>query len=243
MSFFQDDIEHLKKAIKFFNSLTNERKAYLVANIITPNAYTKDELAHLRPFLQAIQFDVLSHSELEVAQKIFELGMDETYSKLFVTNVIKQAPTYEYHLNLLSQIDDKLFEQSFSSIINDVYVQLKLREEILTKHNLSQEQFNAIVSSFNLTMTNFLRKTTSEKLIKDKLQSCGFSIVKIDTYLNTLKVNAEFAREMLVFSNIQDTFLSIAELKEQNNVILQTLREILKILRESQSPSKQNPYS
>lgn len=243
MSFFHDDVEILKKAIGYFNSLKEERKAYLVANIITPNAYTKEELEYLRPFLLAIQYDVVNHSEFEVAKKIFELGMDETYSQLFVKNIIKQAPTWEYHLNVLSQINSELFEEQFANIIHDMYVKQEPTPNIIQKYNLTQEQFNSILLGFNITVNSYLRRDTSENYLEQKLLERGFNKKNMEIFMNTLKINSEHARKILTFQSVQDSVNGVVEIREQNKAILETLREILKILRDSQAGSKQNPYT
>jgi hypothetical protein len=242
MSFFHDNIEILKKAIEYFNSLKEERKAFLVANIITANAYTQEELDFLRPFLQAIQLDIVNHSEFEIAQKIFQLGMDETYSQLFVKNIVKQAPTWEYHLNVLSQIDKKVFEEKFTNIIHDLYIKQDPSDEIMTKYNLTLEQFNAVLFGFNITMNSFLRQDMSENYIKQQLKTRGFSDTTAEVFMNTLKIHSDHARKVISFQSTQDSLNGIVEIKEQNKTILETLREILKILRDAQT-SRQNPYS
>lgn len=237
MSVFQDDVEKIKKAIEYFNSLKEERKAFLVSNITTPNAYTSEELDYLKPLLEAIQNDISSHNESTIGNKLFELGMNETYAILFVKNVIKDAPTFQYQLKIISQIKDEQFKELLPNFVKSLWVQRLPIPEVSKKYNLANDQLNALLNVFRNIMNEFLRRDSSEETITKKLSDGGFSKDKLDVFLNTLKINSEIWRNMLVFSNSQDAFFGVQELKQQNQTILETLKEILQILREFKNPT------
>ncbi|MCY4489915.1 MAG: hypothetical protein OXC46_00445 [Thaumarchaeota archaeon] len=51
-----------------------------------------------------------------IGNKLVELGMEETYARLVINNVKKQAPTLEYHLSQLERLSDDFFEKTLMGL-------------------------------------------------------------------------------------------------------------------------------
>ncbi len=121
MSLFQKDSSQLKKTIQFFNSLQSQQKALIVSELT--HVRTNPELLNqLSPLLEAIQNDISKYDETTMAQKLFDLGMEETYAKLLVNSMIKQAPTIEYDISVLAKLSDDVFKEKAPLIMNDIWV-------------------------------------------------------------------------------------------------------------------------
>lgn len=241
MSVFQKDISALKKSIEFFTSLKAERKAMIVANLSTIQL-SKEELEKLMPLFEAIQNDISNHDETSISNKLFELGMEKTYSLLFVKNIIEQAPTLEYRINLIAKMTDEDFKNKIPSIANEIWVENKEFEEVTKSHSITNQQLSATVDVFRTFMNGLSRGQYSEKQISDKCTKNGFSNEKVEVLLNALKTRSGFWRDMVNFSNNQDNFFELQKISAQNEEILKILREMLIIFRKNQAGTDQTHF-
>lgn len=231
MSLFDDDIDEITDAIAHFNSLSDQEKVTIVANFFKM-PYPSPKLERLYPLLTAISNDIGQRDETTISNRIFELGMAETYAVLFVKNTINNIPTLEYMLGVISKINDDSFTTNFPEIFKSMWIERMRVDEILEKFNLTKQQLDSILGSTRNLMSDYLRSNLSDLKIKDVCKKSGMSDSKVDTVLNTVKIYSEFWNRMLVFSNTQDTFFKSNEIKQQNIQILNILKEILVLLRE-----------
>lgn len=56
------------------------------------------------------------YTHMVIGNKLVELGMEETYARLVINNVKKQAPTLEYHLSQLERLSDDFFEKTLMEL-------------------------------------------------------------------------------------------------------------------------------
>jgi len=82
--------------------------------------------------LGAIQNDIAKYDETTMGQKLFELGMEETYAKLLVNSMIKQAPTVQYEISILAKMSDEDFKEKVPKIMNSMWIKQMTLDELLT---------------------------------------------------------------------------------------------------------------
>lgn len=238
MSSFRKDFEDkVKKSIKYFNSLPPEKQAFIVSNLLDLDELDEEKLESL---FFAISNDISNYDETTIANKLFDLGLDKTYATLFVKNMIEQLPTMKYRLQELEKFNDEEFKVKFPRIVNEMFVE-RTRPSILTKEqDITQQQLRAILGVARNLMNSLARSSTSEKKIIKVCEEAKLSQSKIDTLINTLKINSEYWRNMVVFSNTQDAYFLTQDIAQQNEMILHTLQEILKLLKGNDSSNTQH---
>ena len=194
----------------------------------------------LESLFLAISNDISNYDETTIANKLFDLGLDKTYATLFVKNMIEQMPTMKYHLQELEKFNDEEFKVKFPMIVKEMFVE-RTEPSILTKEqNMTQQQLRAISRLARNLMNHLARSSMSEKKITKACEEAKLSQSKIDTIINTLKINSEYWRNMLVFSNTQDVYFLTQDIAQQNEMIMRTLQEILKILKGDDGSNSQH---
>ena len=103
MSIFDDNDEDVKTSIHFFNQLSNEDKIRIVSNLNPNILQQKQQYTRLFPLLVKIQKDISKHDAIKIGNKLMDLGLDETYARLFVSNIKNHAPTEAYQLSPVRQ--------------------------------------------------------------------------------------------------------------------------------------------
>ncbi len=229
MSAFRKDYEiKLKESINYFNSLSAEKQAFTVSHLLELDENDDEKLSGL---FFAISNDISNYDETTISNKLFDLGLDKTYAVLFVQNIVEQAPTMQYQLQELSKFTDDDFETKFPIIVNEIWVERKNPQSLSKEQNITSQQLLIILNVTRTFMNNLARAVISEKKIIQICQEAKFSKSKIDVLVNTLKINSEFWKNMLIFSNTQDSFFSLQDVEQQNELILRTLQEILNLLK------------
>lgn len=242
MSFFDTNVDEIKQSIQFFNQLSRERQATIVSSPTQEDLYKDDEWKQMLPFLSAILNDISRYSQPQLTHQIVELGMEQTFAQLFVNNIIKDAPTLAYQITLLSKIDDDVFEKMFPKLVNFTWIERKTNEIMMSELDISQEEINAGVDIFRKGINSILRSDASDGSVRSQLKESGFSDSKCDTFFNTIKINSEYWRNFLVFSNTQDTFFAVSSIENKNNEILRILKEILLIFKEIRAPDEHGHF-
>lgn len=234
--FSDDDAENIKSAITFFNSLTQEDKTKIVADLRYAEN-NKRFLDNLLPLFAAVQNDIANYDPTTMSQKLFAYGMEQVFATLFVDAMIKQSPTTEYEMSVLSKIEDKHFVEMIPKLMNDVWIEQLDLPHISEKYQITEQTLGVFVSLSRKFLSGLARRRFSENKIRGLCESKGFSEAKTDALINVLKIHSKSWFDNLVFSNTQDAFFEINTLKQQNVVILNTLKEILSILKQYQKPS------
>ena len=91
-------------------------------------------------------------------------------------------------------------------------------------------------------MNEAIRSNLSEKRITEICKSSNFSESQLETILDTIRINSEFWRKFVMFANTQDSYFSLQNIEQQNDLILRTLQEILKTLKGKDDPNKQSHF-
>lgn len=179
----------------------------------------------------AISNDISNYDETTISNKLFELGLDKTYAVLFVKNMIEQLPTIKYQLQELSKFTDEEFKIKFPDIVKEMWVE-QTKPSILTKEqNVTIQQLRTFSRMTRILMNNLARSAISEKKIIHLCKEVNLSESKIDTLINTLKINSDYWRNMVIFSNTQDSFFTLQDITRQNDLILRAMQDILILLK------------
>ena len=238
MSAFRKDFENkIKESIKYFNTLDSQMQAYVCANFLTLDEKDEEKLFNL---FFAINNDISNYDQTTLSNKLFDLGLEKTYAFLLVQNIIDQAPPLQYQLKELEKFEDEDFKTKFPAIFNEMWVEQKPHKILIREQNLTSQQLQTISNLTRKLMSDLARSVTSEKKLRNECISAKLSKSKTDTFLNTLKVNSEFWKNLLVFSNTQDNFFSSQDIRQQNDLILRSLHEILNLIKNQNGLNNRN---
>ena len=184
----------------------------------------------LAPLLSEVQRAISQCGDVAIGNRLVELGLDDTFARLFVSNIKKHAPTEEYLLHQISKIPDDTFAESISEIIKSIWVDDASMEEVTEKFNITMEQLQCI-TDFSRTVMNALARgdTTKDGIRRD--YSDKMSPIKFDSLSNSLLVHKKYWYDSLLFSNTQDAYIGQDLVARQNAAILKSVNEILEILR------------
>ena len=221
----------MRTSISYFNALTNEVKAMAVANLHPQEFQPQEHLEHLSPMMVNVQRAMSKYTSMTIINCLVELGLEDTYAMLIVTNMKKQAPTLEYHLSLLSKMDDDKFENSIEEIIIGIWLDHINPDELITKSGIDQEQYNAIAKISTDLIIQLLRNETNEKMVSIIYTKNGLSRKKTEAFLNSIRPHLPKLYSGGVFSQIQDIFAKIEELEAQNIAIMRNMQSILELLK------------
>ena len=238
MSAFRKDYENkIKESIDYFNSLNAEKQAYVVSHLLELDETDEEKLSWL---FFAISNDISNHDEATISNKLYDLGLQKTYAILFVQNMIEQAPTIKYQLRELSKFTDDDFKTKFPIIVNEIWVERKAPQLLTKEQNITSEQLRIILNLTRTFMNDLARSAVSETKLIDICKNSDLSNSKTETLINTLKINSEYWKNMVIFSNTQDSFFSLQDIAQQNDLILRTMQEILKLLKGKDGSNNQH---
>lgn len=235
MSLFNVEDEEIKETIDFFNSLTDEERALIVSDL-NPHTFKMpqyyEDLVHL---FSLIQRDITIHDGIRIGNRLMELGLEETWARLLVANIKKHAPTIKYQISQLNRIDEQVFVATFGKIMDALWVHKIPDDEVTEKFGIDTEQIHCITDMTSHYMQDMMRGDNTEASIREALVENGLSAKRADTLLRALKDREDDWYRWLIFRNAQDNYYAVQEVKDQNTAILETLREILVLLKEQKS--------
>lgn len=222
--------EDVKASITYFNGLPDEDKALIVSDLDPQTFKMKHHLDSLFPLLFNVQVLLSKYDGIKIGTELVELGLEETYARLIVLNMKKHAPTIQYQISQLQSINDDIFLR-LQEIVNAAYIDRNEQAIIIEKYNITNEQFNSIVSILTHTMTGLLRGEMTEKEIFRMFTVNGLSSTRSEQLLNIIQLHKDDYHATLTFSSIQDIYGKIQEIEEQNNTILSHMMEIINLLK------------
>ena len=226
MSIFDDNDEDVKTSIHFFNQLSNEDKIRIVSNLNPNILQQKQQYTRLFPLLVKIQKDISKHDAIKIGNKLMDLGLDETYARLFVSNIKNHAPTEAYQLAQLDKIEDKNFSETLPNIMKDVWVNNESEKALVDKYRIDKEKIQCIINLTGLMFDNLsCGITTKEKL----MERCKphISDEKTEVLINQIMIHKEHWSTATLFSNVRDISLKISEFAQQNREALKLLQELV----------------
>ncbi len=142
----------------------------------------------------------------------------------------------------ISKISDDEFKKKFPKCMNEIWVERKSHKELSKEQDISISQIQAISNITRTFMNEAIRSNLSEKRITEICKSSNFSESQLETILDTIRINSEFWRKFVMFANTQDSYFSLQNIEQQNDLILRTLQEILKTLKGKDDPNKQSHF-
>ncbi len=225
-----DDEDIIRRSIEFFNILSEQEKVTIVSDLNPVTFKLKQYHNRLAPLLSEVQRAISKHDDIAIGSRLVELGLDDTFARLFVSNIKKHAPTEAYQIHQISKIPDDVFSKSISEIIKSVWVEGMSEDEIAEKFNITKEQVQCIVDFSRTTLNALARGDITKDGIRNKY-SDKLSAVKFESLSNSLLVHQKYWYDSLLFSNAQDSHMNLDLVARQNAAILKSLNEILRILR------------
>lgn len=224
--------EGIRMAVDFFNNLADEEKALIVSDL-NPNTFKipqyYDDLIHL---LSMIQMDITTYDSITIGNKLMDMGMEETWARLLVTNMKKHAPTLQYQVSQINRIDDDRFVDIFARMVDHLWIDKADKEEVMEKFNVNAEQLHCIISVVTRYMHELLRGDNSAGRVYGTLLESGMTKAKADAMIQVLHMLDDDWYKWLLFRNVQDTAYHMQEIKEQNANILETLKEMMALLKD-----------
>ncbi len=141
----------------------------------------------------------------------------------------KHAPTIEYQLNQLQLMNDNTFSQ-LENIANAIWRDYKSVKSIIEKYDITDDQAHSIIDITNSMIIGLLRGDTTEKGTIQKFTDSGLSKERSEKLLSVVQSYKDEWYSTLMFSNLQDVYLKIRDIEEQNRAILSSIKDIIKLL-------------
>lgn len=237
MSLFDPDIEDAKASIEFFNTLSDEERALIVSDL-NPNTFKIPQYYDsLVPLLSRVQRDITVHDGIKIGNRLMDMGLEETWARLVVTNMKKHAPTIPYQVSQLNRIDDQKFAAIFGGVMDALWLDKMDDESVIERYGIDQEQLRCITDMSSHYMQDLMRGDSTEEKIRSVLLENGLSKVKVDSMIKSIMGQEGDWYRWLLFRNTQDNYYNTQEIREQNVRILETLKEILALLKD-QKPER-----
>lgn len=237
MSLFDPDIEDAKASIEFFNTLSDEERALIVSDL-NPNTFKIPQYYDgLVPLLSRVQRDITVHDGIKIGNRLMDMGLEETWARLVVTNMKKHAPTIPYQVSQLNRIDDQKFAAIFGGVMDALWLDKMDDESVIERYGIDQEQLRCITDMSSHYMQDLMRGDSTEEKIRGVLLENGLSKVKVDSMIKSIMGQEGDWYRWLLFRNTQDNYYNTQEIREQNVRILETLKEILALLKD-QKPER-----
>lgn len=221
-----DDQEGARRSIGFFNSLPDHDKVTIVSDLNPTTFKLKHYYNHLFSLLSQVQRAISQFDDIAIGNQLIDLGLDETYARLFVSNIKKHAPTEEYQLRQISDIPDEIFSKSVPEIIKSIWDHNVNEDELTERLNVTKEQLQC-VSNVGRTILNALaRGDMTKETIREKYAD-KLSPKKFESLSNSLLVNQKHWYDSVLFANTQDSRYAVDYIVKQNVLIIKLLNEIL----------------
>lgn len=237
MSLFDAENHDIQVSINFFNLLNDEERALIISDLNPDTFKIPQYYDDLVPLLSRVQMDITKHNGIKIGNRLMELGLEETWARLIVSNMKKHAPTIQYQISQINKIDDKRFDESFYKIIDSLWMDKINNDVVVEKFGINKEQLNCIIDMASRYMQDIMRGDSTASHIRQTLLENGLSKSKANTMLHSIMLLEQGWYRWLLFRNAQDSLYSIQEIKEQNTYILETLKEILILLKDPKSGS------
>ena len=237
MSLFDDDNEDIKRSIQFFNQLPNNEKVRIVSDL-NPQIFQQNaQYKPLIPLLARIQQDISKHDAIEIGNKLMEFGLDETYARLFVSNVKNHAPTEEYQLNQINKISDEDFCTNLPDIITDVWINRKPYTTLSEKYGIEPEKIRCVVDLVAHAFNNLALGTMTKDRLKKEYKP-HLSEQKLNALINQIAIHNEHQYKTTIYGNVQDMFYNTDRIVLQNRAILRLLQELVDLKRKDSEHQK-----
>lgn len=235
MSLFNANDEEAKEAISFFNGLTDEERALIVSDLNPVTFKLPQYYEYLTYLLSLIQRDITVHDGIRIGNRLMEMGLEETWARLLVANIKKHAPTISYQVSQLNRMDEEKFVATIGSVMDALWVKKMSDEAVIEMFGIDKEQINCITDITSRYMQDIMRGDATPAIIRSTMTENGLSQKRADTLLRALADRENDWYKWLLFRNTQDNYYTIQDVKEQNAAILETLRDVLVLLKEQKS--------
>ena len=226
MSIFDDNDEDVKNSIRFFNRLSNESQIRIVSDLNPNTLQQKQQYKSLFALLSKIQKDISKYDAIKIGNKLMELGLNETYARLFVANVKNHAPTEAYQLTQLDKIQDEDFVEKLPNIMKDVWVNNELKEVLVERYGIDEEKIQCIINLTGQILDDLSCGITTKEILIEKCKP-HISEEKITILINQIFVYRKHWYDTTLFSSVREMSLNMPEFARQNREMLRLLQELV----------------
>ena len=87
-----DNEDDIRRSIEFFNMLADQDKVTIISDLSPVSFKVKQYYNQLAPILSEVQRAISKHEGIAIGNRLVELGLDDTFARLFVLNIKKHAP-------------------------------------------------------------------------------------------------------------------------------------------------------
>jgi len=228
MSLFGDEPEgEIKESIVYFMGLSEEERVKILT---APTDLAQKHREGLRTLWTVIMNSMAVHEKDKIVSALVDLGLDETSATILVTTLINKAPTPLYALKAVIQSAGDDFVSKYPMIINEWRINGRDDRVISNMLGLPRTLIRSVISATSSLLTDGARGMPYA-VLRERMQEAGIPDNAIDTILQVLNAHYEQWRNTGLFISIQDTQFLAARIVLQNEVILDTLREILDAIR------------
>lgn len=224
-----DDEDGVKRSIAFFNTLPDLDKVTIVTDLRPVALKPVRHYGHLDPLLSEVQVAISKFDDIVIGNRLVDLGLEDTYARLFVSNIKKHAQTEEHQLRQMSMMPDDVFAKSVAGIIKSAWVHDASEDDLAEKFSVTKEQLRCIVGVARIALNALARGDMTKESMRERY-SDKLSPAKFESLSNTLLASQKHWCDSLLFSNAQDSRHSIAHVAKQNEAIIKLLHGVLDTL-------------
>lgn len=168
-----DDEGGVRLSIEFFNTLSGHDKVTIVSDLNPTTFKLKQHYNQLFSLLSQVQLFISKFDDITIGNRLVEIGLDNTYARLIVSNIKKHAPTEEYQLHQVSKIPDDVFAKAVPEIIKSRLHSNTSEDELVETFNITKEQSQCITNTSRTILNSLARgDITKETLRKNTLANC-----------------------------------------------------------------------
>lgn len=237
MSLFDTDNDETIQSIRIFNNLSDEEKALVVSALDPKEFKLKQYFEQLAPLLSKIFQDLSKHDEIQIGNRLVDLGLEETYARIFPANMKKQFPPFGYYVREVNRLSDEQFTKDCEKIVNELWIDHTKPVEIIEKYDITEEQLLSVIKIITILITRLLRGDTSEKQIINELTDNNISSNKADVFRNIVRTHSVRTKDTMLFSAVQDIrdnldiISDIEHIKKQNQTIMNYMYDLTKMIK------------
>lgn len=164
-----DNEDGVRRSIEFFNMLADQDRVTIVSDLNPMTFKLKQYHDLLAPLLSEVQRAISKYEDIAIGNRLVELGLDDTFARLFVFNIKKHAPTEAYQIHRISEIPDDVFSKSIDEIIKSVWVDEMSEYEVAEKFKITREQVRCIIDLSRAAMNALARGDMTKESIQKKI--------------------------------------------------------------------------
>lgn len=228
---FETD-EEVRMSADFFNRLSDEDKILVVTDLHPSTFKIPQYYESLVQLLSYVQDNMTRYDSITMGNMLMDMGIEETWARLLVTNMKKHAPTLSYQISQMNRIDDSKFADMFEKMMDQMWREKTPASDVADQYGISLEQLECMSDVMSQCIYDIMRGDNSATNIYAMLSENGLPPAKVDAIIKSINLQEKDWYRWFLFRNTQDSLGHVQEIQEQNAQILNILNEILAVLKD-----------